>query len=396
MNTTPYILLLLIGYIIFTIDKKKEDIPVPPILVLIGIGLFFIPYFSSIEVTKDVIYHLFLPGLLFVSAYRFPPAAFRRNGGIIAFLATVGILITVFVLGMVIYAVSIPIVSISFVGCLLIAAILTPTDPVSVTSILEKASGKRMMAEVVEGESFINDGTSIVLFTVISGIYLKDGKSLGVGTFLGEFLYVSLGGIFIGLAIGWLFSKAIYITHHKEYQVTLSIILAYGAFNFAEQFGFSGVLATVFAGIMLSFEFDRSIKDDHFRESLDGFWGVVEISILSLLFLFIGIVAGQHLSFDYWGLAILIFLASLIVRLLIVTGSTQLVQPWRKKFGFKESILLSWSGLRGSMSVFLILSLQAKEADNTGLIISLSFAAVLISLVVQSIGIHPLSKKLLK
>ncbi|MCM3616533.1 sodium:proton antiporter [Sutcliffiella horikoshii] len=396
MNTTPYILLLLIGYIIFTIDKKKEDIPVPPILVLIGIGLFFIPYFSSIEVTKDVIYQLFLPGLLFVSSYRFPPSAFRRNGGIIAFLATGGILITVFLLGMAIYALSSPIVSISFVGCLLIAAILTPTDPVSVTSILEKATGKREMAEVVEGESFINDGTSIVLFTVISGIYLKDGKSLGIGTFLGEFLYVSLGGIFIGLAVGWLFSKAVHITHHKEYQVTLSIILAYGTFNFAEHFGFSGVLATVFAGIMLSFEFDRSIKDDHFRESLEGFWGVVEISILSLLFLFIGIVSGQHLSFEYWGLAIMIFLASLIVRLLIITGSTQLFLPWRKKFGWKESILLSWSGLRGSMSVFLILSLQAKEADNTGLIISLSFAAVLISLVVQSIGIHPLSKKLLK
>lgn len=278
----------------------------------------------------------------------------------------------------------------------MIAAILTPTDPVSVTSILEEVSGKKMMAEVVEGESFINDGTSIVLFTVISGIYLKDRETLDVGTFLGEFLYVSFGGIFIGLAVGWLFSKAIHITHHKEYQVTLSIILAYGAFNFAEHLGFSGVLATVFAGIMLSFEFDRSIKDDHFRESLDGFWGVVEISILSLLFLFIGIVASQHLLFDYWGLAILIFLASLIVRLFIITGSTQLFLPWRKKFGWKESILLSWSGLRGSMSVFLILSLQAKEADNTGLIISLSFAAVLISLIVQSIGIHPLSKKMLK
>ncbi|KMJ58383.1 sodium:proton antiporter [Bacillus sp. LL01] len=396
MNTTPYILLLLIGYIIFTIDKKKEDIPIPPILVLIGIGLFFIPYFSSIEITKEVIYHLFLPGLLFVSAYRFPPAAFRRNGGIIAFLATVGILITVFLLGLAIYAVSVPIVSISFVGCLLIAAILTPTDPVSVTSILEKASGNKVLAEVVEGESFINDGTSIVLFTVITGIYLKDGKSFSVGSFFVEFLYVSLGGIFIGLAVGWLFSKAVHITHHKEYQVTLSIILAYGVFNFAEHFGFSGVLATVFAGIMLSFEFDRSIKNDHFRESLDGFWGVVEISILSLLFLLIGIVAGHHLSIENWGLVILIFLASVLVRLVIITGSTQLFPQWRKRFHWKESILLSWSGIRGSMSVFLILSLQAQEVKDTDQIISLSFAAVLISLVVQSIGIHPLSKKLQK
>jgi CPA1 family monovalent cation:H+ antiporter len=396
MDSSQIIILLFIGYVVFTLDKKKEDVPVPSILVLLGIGLFFIPYFSSIEVTKDLIYHIFLPGLIFVSAYRFPPSAFRKNSVIIAFLATVGILVTILLLGLAIYAVSHPFVSIPFAGCLLIAAILTPTDPVSVTSILEKASNHKKLAEVAEGESFINDGTSIVLFTVILSIFIEDNKSFSVSSFLSEFFYVSFGGILVGLALGWLFSKAVHITHQKEYQVTLSIILAYGVFNLAEHFRLSGVLATVFAGIMLSFEFNRSIKEEHFREALDGFWGVVEISILSILFLLIGIVAGHHLSFDYWWLAVLIFILSLLVRFIILAGSAQLMPPWRKQFGWRESLLLSWSGLKGSMSVFLILSLQAKEAQNTDLIISLSFAAVLLSLVIQSIGIHPLTKKLLK
>ncbi|WP_417897969.1 cation:proton antiporter [Bacillus haimaensis] len=393
MQTTPIIILLFIGYIIFSIDKKKEDFPVPPILVLLGIALSFIPYFSSIEVTKDLIYHILLPALLFISAYRFPPSALKRNGGIIGFFATIGIILTILLLGGAIYAAASPFVSLSFIGCLVIASMLTPTDPVSVVSILEQSTGNKLMADIVEGESLINDGTSIVIFTVLSGMYLQNTQ-FSIGKLLGEFFIISLGGIILGLAVGWLFSKAIHITHHKEYQVMLSIILAYGVFNAAELAGVSGVLATVFAGIMLSFEFERSIKEDHFRESLDGFWGVIEISILSLLFLLIGIVAAHHLSFNNLGLAFVIFLASLVVRIVIITGTTQLFPAWRNKITWKESILLSWSGLKGSMSVFLILSLQAKESQHTDLIISLTFTAVLLSLFVQSIGIHPLSKKL--
>ncbi|SFG42809.1 sodium/proton antiporter, CPA1 family [Halobacillus alkaliphilus] len=395
MHTTPYIVLLFIGYLIFTIDKKKEDLPVPPILTLIGIGLFFIPYFSSIEVTENLIYHIFLPGLLFTSAYRFPPSALKENGGIIGFFATIGLILTVILLGSIIFIITTPFVSMSFTGAILIAAMLTPTDPVSVASILKQSSGDEMMADVVEGESLINDGTSIVIFSVVSGIFLKN-EPFSFSFFLGEFLLVSLGGIFVGLLFGWLFSKAIHFTHHKEYQVMLSIIVAYGIFNLAEFLGLSGVLATVFAGIMLSFEFGRTIKEDHFRESLDNFWGIVEISILSLLFLLIGIVSADHLSFNYWWLAVLIFLASIIVRFIIIAGTTQVFPKWRQKIGWRKSFLLSWSGLKGTMSVFLILSLSTQGGDRTDLLLSLTFAAVLLSLIIQSIGIYPLSKRLLK
>ncbi|SES11071.1 cation:proton antiporter [Salipaludibacillus aurantiacus] len=394
MSVSITVFLLFIGYIIFSIDKKKENFPVPPILVIIGIGLFFVPYFSQISVTKEIIYHVFLPGLLFVSAYQFPFSDFKRYAGIITFLSTAGILLTVLLLGTLIYAVSLPFIEIPFIGALLMAAILTPTDPVSVVSVLKKSADDDLIADVVEGESLLNDGTSIVLFTFISGIYLQT-QSISPMAFIGEFLYVSLGGIALGGVFGWLFSQAIHYTHNKEYQVMLSIILAYGSFNLAEFLGVSGVLATVFAGIMLSFEFGRAIREAHFREALDGFWGVIEISILSLLFLLIGILAADYLIFNYWGLAVLVFAGSLIVRLLVIAGATQLLPVWHKKMSMSECVLVSWSGLKGSVSIFLILSLKATGADGIDLIISLTFAVVLISLVVQSIGVHPLSKKLL-
>ncbi|MFG6115971.1 cation:proton antiporter [Halobacillus sp. MO56] len=394
MSTSQIILLLFIGYLIFTIDKKQENIPVPTVLVIIGIGLSFIPYFSTIEVTKDMIYHVFLPALLFTSAYRFPPDELKKNAGIISFLATIGIMLTVALLGTAIYALSGPFVSLSFLGALIIASILTPTDPVSVVSILKKSAGDEKIADVVEGESLINDGTSIVIFTVLSGM-LTQSKSFSFLSFLGEFLLVSLGGVVLGVLFGWLMSKAVHFTHNRQYQVMLSIILAYGIFNIAEHIGVSGVLATVFAGIMLSFEYGRTIKEDHFKDTLDGFWGIAELTILSLIFLLIGIQAAKFLAFGAWGFALIIFASSLLIRFIIITGTTQLLPHWRNRISWREASLISWSGLKGTMSIFLILSLQSKSSGDVGMIVSLSFAAVLISLVVQSLGVSPLSKKLI-
>ncbi|WP_226037846.1 cation:proton antiporter [Aquibacillus saliphilus] len=398
MDIAQIIWLLLIGYLIFSIDKKQENFPVPTILVLLGIGLSFIPYFSSIELTGEIIYNIFLPSLLFVSAYQFPPKAFKENAGIILILATLGLLITVALMGGVIFVLGNIYTSLSLLGALILASILTPTDPVSVVSILKKSSGgDEKTAAIVEGESMMNDGTSIVVFTVLTGM-LSNQESVSVLSFINEFLFVSVGGALLGVVFGWLMSKGVHYTHHKEYQVMLSIVLAYGIFHLAEFIGVSGVLATVSAGIILSFEYGRTIKEDHFKEALNGFWGIVELSILSLVFLIIGIEATQYLLFDGWLFAIVIFIVSLIIRFFLIIGTTRLFPHLRKQIHWQKSLLISWAGLKGTMSIFLILTLHSKYTNSAEVdwIVSLSFAVVMLSLVIQSFGIYPLSKKLIK
>lgn len=391
LSTTLLIILLCIGYIIFTIDKKQKNFPVPVILLLTGIGLSFIPYFSGVQVTEHIIYNIFLPGLLFTSAYQFSAKALRENAGIIAMLSTVGLVMTAVLLGMVIYVVGGSYLNISLIGALLVASILTPTDPVSVVSILKQSTNDTNTADVVDGESMINDGTSVVLFGVLSGMYVNE-KMFDLGTFMGEFLYVSIGGIALGMTIGWLFSKLVHITHHKDYQVMLSIIIAYGGFQLAEHLGFSGVLATVAAGIVLSWEFDHTNKEDHYREALAGFWDVVEPTLLTLVFLLIGIEATEYLVHEHWGLAAIVFCSSVIIRFLIVSGTMQFFNGWRHFIDWKKALLMSWSGIRGTMSVFLLLSLNTMASGNTDKLLSLAFSVVVLSLVIQSIGIYPLSK----
>ncbi|MFZ3577217.1 cation:proton antiporter [Virgibacillus sp. DJP39] len=392
MTTTIIIILLSIGYIIFTIDKKQNNFPVPFILLLTGIGLSFIPYFSGVHVTEHIIYNIFLPGLLFTSAYQFSAKALRKNARVIATLSTIGLIATAVLLGMVTYLIGGAYLNISLVGALLIASILTPTDPVSVVSILKQSTDDASTADVVEGESMINDGTSVVLFSVLSGMYVN-GTAFELSKFLGDFFYVSIGGIVLGIIIGWLFSKLVHITHHKDYQVMLSIIIAYGGFHLAEHFGFSGVLATVTSGIMLSWEFNHTNKEDHYREALAGFWNVVEPTLLTLVFLLIGIEATEYLTHGHWVMASIVFLASIIIRFIIVSGTMQLFRGWRHIVDWKKALLISWSGIRGTMSVFLLLSLSTMASRSTGdKLLSLAFSVVVLSLVIQSIGIYPLSK----
>ncbi|ANU10164.1 sodium:proton antiporter [Planococcus antarcticus DSM 14505] len=394
MSAALVTILLCIGYLVFTIDKKQENFPVPVVLLLLGIGLSFVPYFNDVEVTETLIYDVFLPGLLFVSAYQFSTAALRKNASVIGLLSTVGLVLTIALVGLVIYWVGGWFFSISLAGALVIAAILAPTDSASVVSILKKSAPDKSIADIVDGESMINDGTSIVLFTVLSGLYLETA-SIDVLPILGEFIYVSAGGVSVGLTVGWLLSKAVHITHHRDYQVMLSIVLAYGAFQLAESFGFSGVLATVSAGIMLSWEFSHANKEDHYRESLSGFWGIVEPSLLSLLFLLIGIEATEYLEWNNWILAILILFVSIAIRFLVVGSTFKLLAGRKHEEIWKKSLLISWSGIRGSMSVFLLLQLGVMaEGDAANELISLSFSVVILSLIIQSLGIHPLSKLL--
>ncbi|WP_163583148.1 cation:proton antiporter [Gracilibacillus saliphilus] len=389
MSIEQIVILLFIGYLIFTIDTKKEDFPVPTVLILLGIGISFIPFFESIELTENTIYQIFLPALLFVSAYQFPINDFRQNANVIISLATIGIILNVLILGYIISVIS----PISLEAAFVMAAILTPTDPVSVVSIIKKATGNEQIASMVEGESMLNDGTSIVLFTTLFAIATRE-KGYSFSAFFGDFLLVSLGGIAIGLTCGYLVSKMVHYSHYRNYQIMLSIILAYGSFLIAETVNVSGVLATVASGMMISFEYGRAIKEAHFRESLDGFWEIVENSLLAILFLVIGIEITEYLAIGYWLYAVVIFVFMIFARYIISYAVTKIIHP----LSWRYNLLISWAGLKGSMSVFLILTLYAKSTSsmNSDWIVGVSFTIVLLSLTIQSLSMAPISRRLLK
>ncbi|CDQ40319.1 MULTISPECIES: cation:proton antiporter [Virgibacillus] len=392
MTVHQILLLVIIGYLVFSVDKKQEFFPAPVILVLFGLLLSMFHYFDNITITKELLFHVFLPALLFISAYQFPTQALKRNKILIGTLGTFGLFLTIAILAVLIYVIGNLFISLSLAAALLIAAILSPTDPVSVVTILKKSSDDQQVAEIVEGESMLNDGTSIVVFSVLLSMYTK-GTSFDFSGFINEFLLVSLGGVAIGVSFGWLMSKAIHYTYHRQYQVMLSIIVAYGSFYLGELLGVSGVLSTVTAGMMLSYEFGRNIKEVHFKDQLDGFWEIIELTILSLIFLLIGVQTANYLAASEWALAIIIFICTLMVRFVVITLITKLRINWKRTISIKDAAIITWAGIKGTMSVALVLGLEA-AVDKNNPIIPLLFAIILLSLIIQSVGVYPLTKRL--
>ncbi|WP_377887189.1 cation:proton antiporter [Alkalihalobacillus sp. R86527] len=390
MGSHHILILLFIGYLVYTIDTKQKNFPAPLVLLVIGISLSFVPYFQSVHITKEILFEWFLPALLFISAYQFPFDHLRKHAGIISMLSTLGIIASAVLLGGVVYLLSAPFLSLSFVGALLIASILTPTDPVSVVSILKNSSKDPKIADVVEGESMVNDGTSIVLFTIFAGMVIE-GHSFSISSFIYDFILVSIGGVAIGAIFSYLVCRAIHLTHQRQYQVMLSIVLAYGSFYVAEALEVSGVLAVVAAGIVLSYELDRLIKESHYRDYLNSFWEVVEPSILALIFLLIGIEATNYLVIDQWLFVTVVFLASVVIRFFVLAGIVNMFKAWRNEFNWKDISLVTWSGIRGTMSVALLLSLESDKASLDSNILSITFGAVMLSLIIQSMTIYPLS-----
>ncbi|PTL39684.1 sodium:proton antiporter [Alkalicoccus saliphilus] len=393
MESLPYLILLFIGYLVYTLDHHKEDLPVPSILVIIGIFLSFIPFFSGVAITADILYEIFLPALLFTGAYQFSPARLKKYAAGITILGTAGLAATIFLSGWAIYLIMQPFAAVPLLAAFLIAAILTPTDPVSVMQILSQDLNDELVTTIVEGESLLNDGTSVVAFAFLFSWYTGSTPGMMEGTV--QFAVVSGGGILVGLAGGWLFSRAVHVTHERYYQIMLSIVVAYTVFYTAEFVQVSGVLAVVFAGLVLSSTFSRSAKERHFREALDGFWKVVEVSFLSILFLMIGIAASSYLFHEYWLLAAAIFVVLLALRTAVVSTCSAVLPPI-ESINWKEQLLISISGVKGVVSVYLILKLESLASAEMDILLSISFSAVILSLLLQSIAIHPAAIKLKK
>lgn len=390
------ILMLLIGYIVYTVDLHKKSFPVPVVLVVLGIGLSFVPYFSSLHISKEIIFNMFLPAILFTSAYQFPLKSFKQNFGLITWLSTIGLIVSAFLLGAgIYYAGQWMGASLSWAGALLLAAILVPTDPVSVAAILNQSSGSDKLSSVVEGESMINDGTSIVIFTIFL-MMLQTGSGFSIGTFTIDFLLVSFKGIGAGLLLGWLLSQVVRLNDNKAYRVMVTIVAAYGGFYVSEAIGGSGVLSTVAAGMMFSYEIDRTEGEGDLKEHLDGFWDIVSPSLLAVLFLWIGLDGADYLWFSGWGLATAIFVLSVLVRFLMVAISIYSVPAWKRKFEHPgaASLIVTWSGIKGTMSVALILWAQEALPGSDAQLVQLAFAAVFLSLLLQSTGIYPLTRLL--
>lgn len=383
--------LVMIAAGITAIAKKLKQ-PYPIALVIVGtiIGLVNIPFLEPLkdfitegEVFNFVIITLFLPALLGEAALKLPYPHLKENKGPILVLAFGGTLLSFLIVGFS----TIWFLGFSIPKAFVFAALMSATDPVSVISIFKSVGVNKRLATVIEGESLFNDGLAVVLFN-ISAFYLLtylDLGAVGAGYGLWEFIKVISLGLIIGGALGYGFSKLTSYFDDYPLEIIFSIILFYSSFLLAEAVHASGVIAVVVAALILGNYGAKIGMSPTTKLNINNFWDVTALLANSVVFLMVGLEITKINISDKWGLIFLAILIVLVARSIAVYISLLFI----KNFPTNWKHVINWGGLKGSLSIALVLSLPHDFTGREEILI-IAFSVVLFSLVFQGLSIKSL------
>lgn len=385
------VLLLLVASAV-AMATKWIRIPYTLALVIIGLVISPMNFLPAVHVSPDVILLIFLPALLFEAAWNLNLEDLRKNLGPILTLAVLGVCVSLAVVGIVLHYLG----GLSWSSSLLFGAMISATDPVSVLALFRKFGLPHRLSIVIEGESLLNDGTAAVLFRIIVGI-VAAGVTPSVGVLLStsirEFGVVVFGGVAVGAVVGAVASKVTSYFDDRRLEITLTTIAAYGSYLLSDSLHVSGVIGVLIAGLVLG-NYGRSTGMSASTQiAVNAFWDYMAFVANSLAFLLIGL--DVHLSdfFDvsngvWWGIA-----AMLLGRVAAVYPLLALMNLFTEPLPMRWGHVLVWGGLRGSLSIALVLSLSIGTPGRSELV-TMVFGAVIFSLLIQGLTLGPLLAKL--
>jgi NhaP-type Na+/H+ or K+/H+ antiporter len=418
------ILGLLVAVVALATLATRLKIPYPILLVLGGSALGFIPGLPQVKLDPELVFLLFLPPLLYVSAIFTSWRDFRANVRAITLLAVGLVLMTTFVVAAVVHAVT----GLPWAAAFVLGAIVSPTDAIAATTVAQRLGVPRRIVTILEGESLVNDATGIVAYRVAVAAVVTGAFSAWEAGL--QFVVGAAGGIAVGFAVGWLVVWARrHLSEDPSVQNIVSLLTPFVAYLAAEELPhslwerlhdligvpadlhFSGVLAVVTTGLYLG------RKGPHIISSgtrLQGYatWELITFLLNGLIFILIGLQLRSVVArLDIYSAdelilyAVLVSLTVILVRILWVFPATYFPRwvsrrlrerdpapPWR------SVSIVAWTGMRGviSLAAALALPFQASggQFPDRDLIIFLTFCVILATLVVQGLSLPALIRAL--
>jgi Na+/H+ antiporter len=395
MGTVEIFVGLMLTVVVLAVLARKLHIAYPILFVIGGLALGLIPKLPRVRLDPDLVFLFFLPPLLFPAALFTSWRDFRANLRPISLLAVGLVLFT---------TVTVAFLAHSFIGLPLAAgfvlgAIISPPDAIAATAIAERLSVPRRIVTILKGESLVNDATALVAYrfavlTLVTGSFSWTKATE-------KFFIVSLGGILLGLAIGWLavwFNKRL---NDPSIEITGSLLTPFVAYLTAEQLQLSGVLAVVVAGLFLGWRLPQITS---FQTRLQGkpVWDMVEFLLNGFVFILIGMqlpevahrLSGSSIPVRQLVLyALIISVAVIVIRILWVFPATYLPRLIFKKLcrhdpypKWQHVSIVAWTGMRGVVSLAAALALP-DGFPKRDLILFLTFVVILATLVVQGLSL---------
>ncbi len=394
ISIVELLVLLLVAASVIALATSRMRIPYTIALVFGGfaIDLFHLPITEVVGsnsqiLTPNVIFVIFLPGLLFEAGINLHVRHVREYLRPILLLAVAGVMVSTVVTGYAVHwALDLPLLV-----AMLFGALISATDPISVLALFKDMSVDKRLATIVEGESLFNDGTAVVLFQILL-IGVTTGELDAVGG-VREFVVVALGGAALGLALGYAASKLTAQVNDPRIEITFTTVLAYGSYLIAESLGVSGIIATVMAAVMVGNFGAETGMSARTRVALWSFWEYFAFVINSLVFLLIGIEVHIVDLATSWLAIVAAIGAVLLARALTIYTLT----PFSNRFGDRIEPawqhVIVWGGLHGGVSMALALSLGPDIPFRTE-ILAMTFGVVTFSIVIQGLTMKPLLGRL--
>lgn len=390
LNASLSVISLLFIATLTSFFLRNSKIPYTVALVIVGLAMGFlasrfefIGFLNEFKLSPELVFYVFLPTLIFESAFNLKFSHFKQNLYSITLLSTIGMLISTAIIssGMH-YFLDFP-----WQTSLLFGSLISATDPIAVLALFKKIGAPKRLASLIEGESLFNDGTVLVLFGI-----LASGQTRIITSF-GHFLQIVVGGILVGTLLGLMFSKALdYVKNSKEIEISLTLILAHATFIIAEYFlGVSGIMATVFAGIVIG-NYGAHKISYQVKEIMSHFWDYASYLANSLLFLMVGLIvySSKDIALDLFKPLMMIVGLVLAARLIMVyglLGSSNLFL--KRKIPVSWMHIIQWGGLRGALAIALILTLPADTPFYQEMFI-FTVGVIFFTLIVNGFTIKPL------
>lgn len=370
----------------------RLGVPYPTLFVLGGLVLAAIPGLPHITFEPDLVLLVFLPPLLFIAATRTPIRELRANRAPIIRLAFGLTIFTLIVIAVVAQAI---VPALGWAAAFTMGAIISPTDAVAATSVFRRLGVPRVAVTLVEGEALFNDAVALVAYRA-GVLAVASGTFLLVGA-LTSFAIAAVGGIVIGLVVGWVSSKVLAYLDSPTVEVILSLVIPFAAYLPADYLGLSGVLAVVTAGLIMGSQLGK-ILTARSRVLWLSTWKMVDFVLNGFLFVLIGFelpnVLGDLAGREITGLVVNVLVLCLVVvvaRFVWVFAASRLpnspariIARTNTRLAGRLTFLVAWSGLRGAVSLAAALALPIGFPERD-LILLVTFGVILVTLVGQGL-----------
>lgn len=406
-----FILFIVIGLSAFA-DKAK--LPYPILLVIVGVAIGFVPSMSEIEINPEIIFLLFLPPLLYDASFNISPKHFKTNLSTISTLAIPLVFLTTFWIAVVSHYM-IPGMSwpISFV----LGAILSATDAVAAVSITKGLGIPEKTITILEGESLINDASALVAYRFAVATAMGSAFIIWKATL--QFVILLGGGCLVGFVMAKILAFILTKVHNNtNVTVSFMLLMPFVTYLVAEHLHVSGVIAVVFLGLAIA-RFSKKIFPENLKNNSKSLWDVIIFILNGLIFILIGLNfryilknIDDNMILPYIGYAVIITIVALLTRMIrVFFQKTNLQKAFQKNdkkrrkisehalLDSKNSFIISWSGMRGIVSLAIALGLPKYLEDGTpfperNAIIFISVAVVLLTIVGQGLTLPWIVKKL--